>query len=186
MVTEQRFVDPEGVVTRELPVPVDPDSGYWSTPAWAVDPQPGVYDMRFHATLPDGKTERTSIFVFYLPDATRQFAFIRDIDSDSGQPQLIVDYADFLGGEEAVQAAIEDGELPPDQADEGLPNGFYIRNQNPLPRTLSLDSGAPLYLFDLTVGDTFGFDDVTADGLVSIVEDRLESSYYGGVIDSPA
>ena len=74
---------------------------------------------------------------------------------------------------------------PPDQADEGLPNDFYIRNQNPLPRTLSLGSGAPVYLFDLTVGDAFDFDDVTADGLVGIVEDGLESSYYGGVIDSP-
>lgn len=49
------------------------------------------------------------------------FVFVRGVDGDG----LIVDAAEFLGGEEALQAARADGAIA---QDETLPNDFYIRN----------------------------------------------------------
>ncbi len=101
------------------------------------------------------------------------------------RPALIVDYAEFLSGDAAVQAAIEDGELSPDQADEGLPNDFYIRNNNPQLRTLPLDDEALIYLFDYTITGEFDYDLAGIGDLVQIMQSGDFSPYYFSLDDYP-
>jgi hypothetical protein len=51
------------------------------------------------------------------------------------------DYAEWLTGDEAVEAAREDGEIGPDDQIDGA--GYYIRNGNPMLRSFGL-SGNPV------------------------------------------
>lgn len=72
-----------------------------------------------------------TLHVRYLPDATEQLAFI----TRTSTTEIEVDYAEWLTGEEANEAARQDGAIPPG---EQVPNDFYIRNTSPQVRTLSL------------------------------------------------
>ena len=67
------------------------------------------------------------------PGFQEQFAYIVSVDFDAGI--VTADFAEFLGGEEAVQAAREDGAIGPD---ESLPNPYYIRNADPQIQVLAL------------------------------------------------
>lgn len=80
-----------------------------------------------------------SIDVLYMPRASVEFAFFERVSS----AQVIVDYAQFLTGQEAIDAAVEDGVTTPE---EGVPNDYYIRNVNPMLRDLALDSDVVVIL----------------------------------------
>jgi hypothetical protein len=67
------------------------------------------------------------------PDLEKELAFIQELDRMA--KTLVADYIQMLTGEDAVAAAREDGFIGPD---DELGNDFYIRNQNPRLRTLSL------------------------------------------------
>jgi len=179
------YTDPAAELTIEgRTVPVDPATGSWTTSVSASSPESGWNDVVVTATL-DGDTNTDSIAVRYEPNAVGQFAFINGVDTTGPSPALIVDYAEFLSGDEAVQAAIEDGELSPDQADEGLPNDFYIRNNNPQLRTLPLDDEALIYLFDYTITDEFDYDPVSIDTLIAAMQSDDQSAYYFSLTDYP-
>ncbi len=179
------YADPLATVTIDgRSVANDLQGGYLIFKAWDTAPEPGIHEVVVTATL-DGETNTDTIQVRYEPDAVGQFAFIRGIDTTGSRPALIIDYAEFLSGDEGVQAAIEDGELPADQAEEGLPNDFYIRNQNPQLRTLPVADGAPIYLFDYTTTGEFDFDAVNLDTLVRIMETGDSSAYYSSLTDYP-
>lgn len=81
-------------------------------------------------TIDDGTA--TVYTVSYVPDGTVEFAFLREVSAD----EIVADYAQWLTGEEADRAAIEDGFI---EEGESVPNGYYIRNQNTQLRTLPLD-----------------------------------------------
>ncbi len=180
------YIDPDAELTRDgIDVSVDRNEGTWATAAWDSAPSPGTYVIVLEARRSDGSTATATVTVTYAPAATGQFAFIRGIDTTGSSPALIVDYAEFLTGEEAVQAAIEDGELPADQAEEGLPNDFYIRNQNPQLRTLPFGPAPSLYLFDYTRTGEFDYDRVSLEGLVGIIESGDDSPYYFSTSDYP-
>ncbi len=179
------YADPAAALTiAGDPVPIDPVTGSWVARVSENSTEPGWHTVLVTATL-DGETNTDSIRVRHEPDAVGQFAFIKGLDTSGSQPALIVDYAEFLGGDEAVQAAIEDGELSPDQADEGLPNGFYIRNNNPQLRTLPLDDEALIYLFDYTITDEFDLDPVSIDTLIAAMQSDDQSAYYFSLDDYP-
>lgn len=68
------------------------------------------------------------------PKVERQFCYIKDANESAGKFMLVVDYAQFLTGEEAAQAAAARGdESPP-------PNDYYIVNDNPRLRTFPVDN----------------------------------------------
>ncbi|MDH3729819.1 MAG: hypothetical protein OES13_01650 [Acidimicrobiia bacterium] len=71
------------------------------------------------------------------PRAGFQFAFLTDIAPDGSS--ITLDYAEFLTGEEANDAAIADGDIP---QGETVPNDYYIRNVNPRLRTFPVSSDA--------------------------------------------
>lgn len=99
-----------------------------------------------------------------MPTGTT-FVFVRGVEGGA----LILDPASFLSGEEALEAAHEDGAIP---ADEELPNDFYIRN-------LEVES----LIFPVAEGATFtliGFD--SGGGLADVKVDRatFEALLLGG------
>ena len=54
-------------------------------------------------------------------------------------PRLVIDLQQWFTDQEAVAAAIEDGVI---NAGEIIPNGYYIRNENPRWRTIEIDPAA--------------------------------------------
>ena len=79
-----------------------------------------------------------------LPEGVREFAYVVAVEaSDNGTVVVTADYAQFLTGDEAIQAAIEDGFIV---EGEVVPNDYYIVNENPQLRELVLDPDAPITL----------------------------------------
>lgn len=77
---------------------------------------------------------------------TRQYAFVSKIGKSGSAYTLVADYAEFLTGKAAATAATAHGdESPP-------PNDYYVVNDNPLLRTLPVDSGAKVKLYDKADG----------------------------------
>ncbi len=65
----------------------------------------------------------------------RYFGFIERVDLRSEPDVLVIDLAEFLSGEKANEAAREAGEIGPN---ESVPNDYFIRNVNPMLRTLEI------------------------------------------------
>lgn len=79
-----------------------------------------------------------------LPEGVREFSYIVAVGaSDDGTIVVTADYAQFLTGDEAIRAAVEDGFIV---EGEVVPNDYYIVNENPQLRELALDPGAPIVL----------------------------------------
>jgi hypothetical protein len=85
-------------------------------------------------TLPDG--------VETLEDG-RHFGYVKSVDLTAGR--LVFDLAEFLTGEAADLAAVEDGVI---QEGEHVDNDYYIRNQNSRLRTLAFASVVDLKIVD--------------------------------------
>jgi hypothetical protein len=73
----------------------------------------------------DAGTTTTEPDVVPAIDDGEWFALVTVGEDEAGEITLGVDLAEMLSGEEARQAAIEDGVIG---EDEELPNDFYIRN----------------------------------------------------------
>ncbi len=75
---------------------------------------------------------RTVQFLTVIVDPTleEQFAYLYIINGS-----VVADYAEWLTGDEAAQAAREDGALPPQQPED---EGFYIRNLDPSTQVVTL------------------------------------------------
>jgi hypothetical protein len=73
-------------------------------------------------------TEALSSAEERLPNGNiKAMGFIDAVWEDGGVRYISIDYAEFLGGEEAIEAAIEAGVIEPG---EDLPNDYFIRNVN--------------------------------------------------------
>ncbi|MFW2338460.1 MAG: hypothetical protein ACN4GK_00280 [Acidimicrobiia bacterium] len=92
------------------------------------------------ATSPAGAKSSLALDARYEPDANVEFGYLDRVAAT----EIVVDYAQWLTGEEAAQAAYEDGSIA--TVEEGVPNDYYIRNVNPQLRTLPLASDASLWL----------------------------------------
>ena len=77
-----------------------------------------------------------------------QIGFIKKVYFQSGQPSVDIDYVEWLSETEGEKACIEDKECPVDCASHCLPNGYYIRNNNPEIRNLILDESANIEMLD--------------------------------------
>jgi germination protein M len=109
----------------------------------------GPNEIAVVLTGPGGTTTET-IHVTYAPNAEQQIAFLTQVGSD----QIVADYVQWLTGDEANQAAFEDGAIG--SVDEGVPNDYYIRNTNPQLRTLPLADNALVILQTPAVGSVTG------------------------------
>lgn len=111
----------------------------------AVQPSTTVSGPATQTTTPVPSTSGTP-----SPEASpilaegRSFGFIKSIDLTNST--LVFDLAQFFTGDAAVKAAREDGVIGPNQ---GLDNDNYIRNVNPMLRTVPLARDAQVFVFVL-------------------------------------
>lgn len=78
-----------------------------------------------------------------MPEGTREFAYVTAIEASDGAVLVTADYAQFLTGEMANEAAREAGEIG---EDETVPNDYYILNENPRLRELTVAPDAVVLL----------------------------------------
>lgn len=78
-------------------------------------------------------------------ETSNEVGYIKDAYLKNGKRYIDIDYIQFLTGEEGLKAAIEDGRDCPD-INYCLPNGFYVRNQNPQLRTFEIKEGISVKL----------------------------------------
>jgi hypothetical protein len=57
----------------------------------------------------------------------RHFGYIRSVETSSAPATIELDVAEFLTGEDANMAAVDDGVIPDG---EPVPNDYYIRNED--------------------------------------------------------
>jgi len=87
-------------------------------------------------------TEALSNAEILQPDGTiKAMGFIDKVWESGGKRYISIDFAQMLSGEEARQAAIEDGFIGPD---EYLDNDYYIVNDNPRKREFTVADSAPI------------------------------------------
>lgn len=106
-----------------------------------VDLTPGENTITVVATR-GGESIEETLVVRYVPDLTVEIAFVTRV----GRDEVVADYIQWLTGDEANQAAFEDGVIG--SVEEGVPNGFYIRNVDDELRTLTLTPTTTLVLVD--------------------------------------
>ncbi len=82
----------------------------------------------------------------YEPKATVELAFLGKVS----ETEIVADFAQWLTGAEAAQAAYEDGEIA--SVEEGVPNDYYIRNVNPQLRTLPVAGDVVVWLATSAAG----------------------------------
>lgn len=89
-------------------------------------------------TAGDGTTTTADAVPPSLEDGT-WFAFVTVGEDEAGAMTLGIDLAEMLSGDEAVQAAVEDGAIA---EGEVLPNDFYIDNDDVVMELLHADEDA--------------------------------------------
>ncbi|HEX6580786.1 MAG TPA: hypothetical protein VF195_07935 [Actinomycetota bacterium] len=77
-----------------------------------------------------------------LPDG-KHFGALIALGAAQQPPRLVIDIQQWFTDEEAIAAAIEDGVIEPGEI---IPNGYYIRNDNPRWRTIEIDPAAKVSL----------------------------------------
>lgn len=98
-----------------------------------LDLDPGEYGIPITATGSGGLENEVYLTVLVDPALEMQLALIEEVDLIDRT--LVADYVELFHGDEATIAAREDGEIG---EDEETPGGFYLRNRNPMLRTLTL------------------------------------------------
>jgi hypothetical protein len=73
----------------------------------------------------------------------KKCGYIKKIYLKGGKYYLDIDYIQFLTGDEAYEAALEDGVIT---TGEPVPNDYYIRNVNPKIRTFPIDENVEVFI----------------------------------------
>ena len=71
--------------------------------------------------------------------SVQQFGYIRSASTATVPPTIVFDEAEWLTGDEAQKAAVEDGQLQPG---EPVPNDYYVRNPDERAVRLPVDEEA--------------------------------------------
>lgn len=130
-------------------------------PAPAPDPEPDQ-------SIPEGPGHE-------LADG-ETFAWVKGITGDG----LLVDPAELLSGEEARQAAVEDGVIGPD---EDLPNDVYIRDPDDVTQAVVPSSDAAYSLLVFDEGGSPVQSEVSYDFFTAVLNGGEEASEVYGLFD---
>ncbi len=200
-ITVSGYVDPDATVELSVTNPPDGDLVFETTAQvesnafhGTVTLAPGRNLVAIIATGPGGGRTALNLDARYEPEATVEFGYLTRVSSS----EIVADYAQWLTGDEAAQAAFEDGVIA--TVEEGVPNDYYIRNVNSQLRTLPpaadvavwlispaaqlgsrlVDPGEWLELFNDGAPWSWEDDDVPN------WEDHLHFGYYGAsMVDTP-
>jgi hypothetical protein len=113
-----------------------------------------------------------------MPEGVREHAYVMDVaPTDDGFYVITVDRAQFLTGDEANQAAIEDGFIG---EGDTVPGGYYIVNDISDLKEMPLDPDAPVAL-NVCLGD--GECDVPVGVSVEVWVDMLDGDIPDGQLD---
>lgn len=114
--------------------PADASSSAPSSPPQSTgSASPSAPSSPSSSPAPTGKPTPTASASPAALEDGRHFGFIQRVDA--GAPTMVFDLAEFLTGDAANQAALEDGVIQPG---ENIPDDYYIRNRNPRLRDLAL------------------------------------------------
>jgi len=101
------------------------------------------------------------------PTTLRQFAFVRKATDREGKLSLVVDFAQFLTGTAAAEAAATAGdESPP-------PNDYYISNANPKLRTFGVAKGTKFVVVGEDPNDT---DSLSTDEFYDAIDGNTDGA----------
>ena len=81
----------------------------------------------------------------------RHFGFLAAVGAAQEPPRVVFDLAQWFTGDDAVEAAIEDGRLPPGAT--AIENDYFIRNEDPRWRLVTVDPTAGVSLTVYPFGD---------------------------------
>jgi hypothetical protein len=120
-----------------------------------------------------------------LPQGEREFAYVKELRTDpDGSVTVVADYAQWLTGDEANQAAIEDGYI---EEGDTVPNDYYIRNENTRLRELTLELDSPVVINVCYVdGECVTTEGVSVEQWVALFEGETvpelgdDFQWYGG------
>jgi len=84
-----------------------------------------------------------------LGTTEKAMGYIKAVYEKDGKRYLDIDYVQYLTGDEAIRAIREDGKCSPDIYPDPsycIPNGYYIRNQNPKIRTFEISKNVEILM----------------------------------------
>ncbi|MGM7684341.1 hypothetical protein ACSVDA_19605 [Cytobacillus sp. Hm23] len=96
--------------------------------------------------LDNQKLEQLEHLITKLPSIKIITGFITDLDSENLDKYITIDPVNYLSGEKAIQAAMDDGNVSREEV--FLPNGFYIQNKQVEQISYRLSSDLLLYIAD--------------------------------------
>jgi len=109
-------------------------------------------------------------------DDGRYFGSLIALGAIQKPPRLLIDIEQWFTDQEAIAAAIEDGVIAPGEI---IPNGYYIRNENPRWRTIEIDPATGVTL------KTYPFADPSQPTTIALDEfGELFSAYEGRFLPS--
>lgn len=108
----------------------------------------GAIGVSVYALRGTKVTETAELPVVEKPVTEKQIGYIKSVYTKGNKEYLDIDYIQWLTGEEGIDAAIEDEECT--RREDCLPNGFYIRNQNPKIRTFEISSNVEVRMQTLS------------------------------------
>jgi hypothetical protein len=113
-----------------------------------------------------------------MPDGVREHAYVMDVETaDDGSYVVTVDRAQFLTGDQANEAAVEDGFI---NEGDTVPGGYYIVNETSELEQILLDPDAPVAL-NVCLDD--GKCDVPVGVSVELWVDMLNGDIPDGQLD---
>jgi len=138
-----------GDYTVEVPYTLETETAGFVT-VFANSPEDGrrINVVSYPVTLTGegGETPETTP----AAEPGREIAFLTQVSAT----EIVADSAEMLTGDEANQAAFEDGVIG--SVDEGVPNDYYIRNQDDQLRTLAVADGVTVVLQTSATGSVSG------------------------------
>lgn len=110
--------------------------------------------------------------------SSRHYGYIRSVEPSASPVTIRFDEAEFLTGEEANRAAVEDGVIAPG---EPVPNDYYVRNPDEQARVLELGPDATVTAVRCPTSCTQGTPGDLDDFLASFEESSpsLAADYRG-------
>ncbi len=112
----------------------------------------------------------------------KAMGYIKTVYEKDEKRYLDIDYVQWLSGDEAIKAMREDGKCPADIYPDSsycIPNGYYVRNQNPKIRTFEISKNA-----EITRATAFDFSP-SGKKVIGYEEFKqlltAENSYFGNI-----
>ena len=83
-----------------------------------------------------------------MPGLSVRMAFVQEMTEQDGIITATLDYAEWFGGEEAIQAIMRDKQVPYEEAAGSIPSNFYVSNPQVENDKVNVDKEASIYILN--------------------------------------